>query len=229
MDEPAAVSASTHTLRTLVDGTVELRIHFHPNDRDRALKLFGEPGLGIAVARLTAQASKDSVTWSQPEHPYGKEAKALKLSGFFRNPAVWRVLGSDDDYKQWIQRQPSCYSEEFSEYVDGEGRSVAHHVRRADESGTGIKADYVYVPLRQREHEQLHQSGERSLGRTPEWFDQQRIKYVETWAWLRLKQILQYDSMGDIPPHVVAGWATLNGVDRYLPEAYRDATSPGEG
>lgn len=228
MDEPAAVPASTHTLRTLVDGTVELRIHFHPKDRDSALKLFGEPGLGIAVARLTAQASKDSLQWSQ-RHPYGNEAKALKLSGFFRNPEVWRAIGSDEEFIEWVQRQPSCHSDEYSEYVNGEARSIAHHVRRADESGTGHKGSYCCVPLTQAEHEQLHRGGERSLGRTPEWFDQQRIKHVERWAWSQLRESLGYESMGDIPPHVIAGWATFNGADRYLPEAYRGATSPGDG
>lgn len=83
----------------------------------------------------------------------------------------------DETYRKWIQRQPSCLSGTYSEYVNGEGRCVAAHVRRASGSGTGFKGDFACVPLTQEEHLLQHQHGEESL-KPKGWWDAQVEKYL---------------------------------------------------
>lgn len=85
--------------------------------------------------------------------------------------------GTDKQYRAWIQRQPSCISGRFSEWVGGEGRCEAAHVRRAGESGTGFKAPYSCVPLTRKEHAEQHQYGEFDK----DFFDKQAKKYLYLW------------------------------------------------
>lgn len=87
---------------------------------------------------------------------------------------------SDRKYLEWIRRQPSCVSGQFSEYVNGEGRCVAAHVRRAANSGVAYKPRYSCVPLTDAEHRLQHQKGESALG-TKEFFDAQAAKYRALW------------------------------------------------
>ena len=89
--------------------------------------------------------------------------------------------GTDKQFREWIQRQPSCISGRFSEYVNGEGRCVAAHVRRSKDSGTGYKAPYSCVPLTQIEHLRQHQHGEEAFG-GKEFFDNQLEKYRRLWV-----------------------------------------------
>lgn len=92
-----------------------------------------------------------------------------------------RRKGSDKQYREWVRRQPSCLSGQFSEWVNGQGRCVAAHVRRAGESGTGHKGDYACVPLTDAEHRLQHQHGETAL-MPKEWWDSMRIKYLTMWV-----------------------------------------------
>jgi hypothetical protein len=91
-----------------------------------------------------------------------------------------RAKGTDKAFREWVQRQPSCLSGRFSEWVDGEGRCLAAHVRRAGESGTAFKALYACVPLTRQEHDLQHQQGESALA-SKEWFDEQRFRYLMLW------------------------------------------------
>ena len=91
-----------------------------------------------------------------------------------------RRKGTDKQFREWIQRQPSAISGRFSEYVDGEGRCLAAHVRRAATSGTGYKAPYSCIPLTRAEHDLQHQQGESAL-RPKAWWDQQAEQYLRRW------------------------------------------------
>lgn len=100
---------------------------------------------------------------------------------------------SDEAYRAWIQREPSCLSGKFSEYVDGEGRNLACHVRRAATSGTGYKGEFSCVPMTNAEHQWQHQKGEFSclakflpgFNGTPQdakkWFDYQVNIHLQKW------------------------------------------------
>ena len=107
---------------------------------------------------------------------------------------------TDEAFRGWIQKQRSCLSGKFSEWLCdiGEWRNLACHVRRAGESGTGYKAPYACVPMLRVEHDYQHQHGElaviqkfnAALARTVKtewqaksWFDKQvdnyRIAYLK--------------------------------------------------
>jgi hypothetical protein len=91
-----------------------------------------------------------------------------------------RAKGTDEQFREWVQRQPSCVSGHFSEYVNGEGRCIAAHVRRAGESGTAFKGEYAAVPLTHDEHLLQHQKGESAHG-GKEFFDRMRLRYLMLW------------------------------------------------
>lgn len=64
-------------------------------------------------------------------------------------------------YIQWIIRQPSCLDGQFGEILEsGEYRNIDCHVRRANNSGTGIKPDFNIVPMTFKQHALQHQQGE---------------------------------------------------------------------
>lgn len=86
----------------------------------------------------------------------------------------------DAEYRAWIQRQASCVSRRFSEYVNGEGRCVAAHVRRARDSGVAWKPLFRAIPLTDAEHRLTHQHGEGRLY-SPDWFSQKVDEYFERW------------------------------------------------
>lgn len=92
-----------------------------------------------------------------------------------------QASGTDKQYRAFIQRQPSCISGRYSEWVDGEGRCEAAHVRRAGKSGTAFKSPYSCVPLTRQEHADQHQHGETSLA-PKDWWDAQVIKYRKLWV-----------------------------------------------
>lgn len=167
-------------------------------------------GQQVGVAFANVEQRKD----------YGHEAAALRKSGFFRIPQVWKAIGTDDKFRAWVQRQPSAYSGDFSEFVDGEGRCIAAHVRRAGESGTSYKAEYACIPLTNAEHQLQHQKGESALG-GKEWCDKMRLKYVEQWAWDTLKAKLGHAHWSDVPPKELLDWAIEHGLHHHLPGVYR--------
>jgi hypothetical protein len=106
-----------------------------------------------------------------------------------------RQKGTDKQFREWVQRRPSCISGRFSEWLPdlGEGRCIAAHVRRARNSGTAFKPEYACVPLTKAEHDFQHDHGEaaclnRFLGLATftrnegtDWFDRQRVRYLKLW------------------------------------------------
>ncbi|OJW21186.1 MAG: hypothetical protein BGO49_24545 [Planctomycetales bacterium 71-10] len=107
-----------------------------------------------------------------------------------------QAKGTDAEFRAWVQRQPSCLSGRYSEWLEsGEGRNPACHVRRAASSGTGFKASYSCIPMTQLEHHLQHQHGEVGVlerfvpkigGWTVEeakdWFDRKVIEYRRVWV-----------------------------------------------
>ena len=166
--------------------------------------------------------------------PYGQQAKALRLSGFFRSPEVWKHIGTDTQFRLWVQNQPSCITAN-QDATDAGPKCEAAHVRRAGESGTGHKALYACVPLTHEEHAYQHQHGEletlwKYIGEDDEknrvvdvegakdWFNKKRIEYVRAWCWETLKKDLNYESWGDVPPDVIFDWAKERNIEQYLPD-----------
>jgi hypothetical protein len=105
---------------------------------------------------------------------------------------------TDKKFREWVRRQPSCLSGRFSEYVNGEGRNLACHVRRAATSGISYKPPYSCVPMTDEEHRYQHQHGElacllrymnqpisvpqfRTVAFAKEWFVEQAERYRKLW------------------------------------------------
>lgn len=155
-----------------------------------------------------------------PTKPYGHTATKLYSGGFFFVPNVLKCIGSDQSYREWLQKQPSVYSGEFSEYVNGEGRCIAAHVRRSGEAGTAYKPQYSCIPLTNDEHTLQHQQGESAL--TGLDWEKQKNKYLVEWAKTTLSAMLGYSSMGYVVPKELASWCKANDLEQYLPRAYRE-------
>ncbi len=181
------------------------------------LSKFLEEGVHVSV-RLVQEAS--GAAFTKPEKgPYRKESATLWRSPFFRQRSTWEAVGSDEQFREWVQRQPSCVSGDFSEYVEGEGRCVAAHVRRAGESGIAHKAPYACVPLTDAEHQRQHQDGEGAFG-GKDFFDKQRIKHVQQWAWDTVVAELGYSSMTFVPPSALRAWAVKKNISEGLPSGF---------
>lgn len=237
----SAILATTHKYASLVDGTLSVTFHIQPSDALSAVQLFGSHGTSVGIAAIKPEAALEAINEPKQEkelHPYGKHARALIQAGFFNpeNREVLRSIGSDEEFRAWIQEQPSCIDGN-QDYVDGKAVCEAAHVRRAGESGTNYKAEYACVPLTHAQHIMQHQRGELSLlcanglrqpidcsNEAKEWFNKQRIKYVLEWAKSTLARALGYESVGDIPPVKLLAWAEKNDLVRFLPREYREAT-----
>lgn len=202
-----AITAITSKHRTLDDGTVEYLIRV-PSE---------ESSTATARAMLTAGCNIAILPLAYKEARYGEQAKALRLSGFFFAPEVWRHIGSDDDYQKWVRKQPSAICKK---YGNVNNPIEFAHVRRVNTgSGVAAKGNYAGIPLLRSEHRLQHKNGESAL-KPPQWFDQQRIKYVTEWAWLRLKDQLGYEHWNQVPPMVLKQWCDSRELTKYLPKKY---------
>lgn len=227
IQEAAAFLGSSSSARTMADGSLRITVDLSPMDAIGAFTAFGTPGSAVAIARITNEVAVEE---SRPKAdkpvkgPYGEYAKKLVQSGFFMSPDVWAAVGTDKDYLEWVKRQKSAISGEFSEYHDdGEAFCIPAHVRRVEHgSGTAIKPPYSAIPLTRAEHDQAHQHGDTNL-RPDEWWDKMRIKYVSKWAYEVLKKTMFYDSYTNMPPQDLVKWASKHDLTQYLPLSYINA------
>jgi len=174
---------------------------------------------------------------TESTHPYGNEARELKVSGFFRCPLVWGKIGSPGEYADWLTYCKSWISGNYNEHKDGVGRSIACHVRRiAKGAGTAYKPGWWMVPMTHTEHSIQHQNGEleclvayeifpegATVEQAKDCFDQQVIKHLEQWGWEILKAQLGFEHWYDVPPGVLWEWAAEHKLINYLPRCYHKA------
>lgn len=215
-----AIAGTRRSMKELVDGTLRVQIDIDPAYRDEFLKSFSKIDMPVALAPLMADFERNT-----PPEPEAKKrgdwVAALYKSGWFNNPHVLAVLGTDDAYRAWVQKQPSAFSGQFSEYVNGEGRCIAAHVRRAGESGTGYKAPYACIPITNEEHQRQHKEGESALG-GKDWFDKARAKHVAEWGHGRLREMFEVDSLTEIPRDEFVLWANAMHLLKTLPLALKE-------
>jgi hypothetical protein len=171
-------------------------------------------------------------------------ASELWRVGFFFNPKVHAALGSDADFRDWVERQPSVLTERFNEHVNGVGRCIAHHVLSAEAAPARDgehpnKPAYRCVPLTDEEHRFFHQHGALAAlrefvdigmfeGQEPdaarksalEWWKKMAADYVSRWAHRRLADALGVESLTQAEPQAIFLWAVDNGVHRNLPRRF---------
>jgi len=199
------------------------------------------PGMYLACVATVVDGVEGAppapVAEPESSKPFSEEAETLHKSRVFGLVEFANAVGTDAEYHAWIQRQKSCVSHQYSEYVDGEGRCVAAHVRRASDAGTAFKPEFHQVPLTDAEHQLQHASGESEVLRRAgildaqadaglagkDWFYEKAFSYRQRWVWERLKAQLGYDHWYDVPTMVLAQWAQERGLLGKLPRCYRRA------
>ena len=208
-DNTTAISATRRSYKELVDGTLRVQFDIDPMYKRDFLKLFPDIDTPAAIAPLQT---------TQPVNAsYGNYARILHGSRFLVDPAVLQHLGSDANYRAWIQDQ-SCIVCGKQDYVEDSGqlKCEAAHVRRADRFGMGYKAEYACVSLCRKHHGLQHLKGEDFIGGA-HFVDKEHQRQLRGWAWQALKQQLGVDSMKQAAPQDVRDWAEQHGVADYLP------------
>jgi len=205
-EEFQALIVTRRPAKEMADGTLRVQLDVEPNDRKAFLEMFPDNGDPIAVARLDPESVRrhqNQTAFAEPETKktkgeHGQFARWLVQSGFFRRPDVWKFLGSDDLFLEWLKTQDCCADQQDDRH---DGDVVPAHVRRiADGAGTSIKPEYSAIPLCNKHHLQQHQHGESHLG-GKEWFDRQRIVWIEKWSMQQLKTVLGISSLSKLSPH----------------------------
>jgi len=217
MGNAAILRGSFVRMQTMADGTPRLIIDLPQTTLAQLGALELDPGAPLAIARLTQEAAR-LASQRQAQAIYGEEAKALRLSSFFRTPQVWEAIGPDAAFLAWLRDKPCCCPE-----IPHSGDVVAAHVRRISEgAGIGIKPSYCAIPLCDRHHRVAHQYGDSEIGPRA-WWDRQRIEHVQQWAWDTLKVQLGYAHWSEVPPADLREWADEHGLSTILPSPYRNA------
>ncbi len=184
-------------------------------------------GMMIATKACVVKQDEDESlhrkTEKKPKGSYSEQAKKLWLSSFFRNPAVWQAVGTDQEYLDWLKRQKCPIDAE--QYGPHEGDIIPMHVRRVKAgdditgAGTASKPKYSAIPGCVRHHDTQHGNGESVVGGR-ELYDNLRIKYLQRWAWERMTALMGAESMAQVAPIKVFEWAKPRGIERCLPFEY---------
>lgn len=219
----SVISGCVERIGKAQDGAVKMLVVVSPECTEAAKQFKAGQGLGIAALV------------EPPAADYGRQAQALYQSSFFRDPAVWRAIGSDAQYQAWCRQQKCVVTKGYDwDGQKGEMRCDYAHVRRAGGSGTGIKPEYSGVPLVHEVHQLQHQKGELAVCReykvgnvqnvlqARNWFEIKAIKQVHSWAWEALKDQLGQGSWKHTPPAMLRQWAAQHGLSHKLPQEYRD-------
>lgn len=111
---------------------------------------------------------------------------------------------SDRKFRAWVETLESCLDDNFGQYIHGEGRNFACHVRRSANAGTAYKPQFSCVPMTREQHDYQHLHGElacilRYLNpasttggnfiamngddeeAAKDWFDRQAATYLRRW------------------------------------------------
>lgn len=92
-----------------------------------------------------------------------------------------RTKGTDEQYQAYVRLWPSVLTNDYKEWVNGDGRSVfAHHREVSAGSGTAHKPEYCGYPLTQDQHSNTHQHG-LSYYAPNEWWQKQAVKMLTNW------------------------------------------------
>ncbi len=165
-------------------------------------------------------------------------ARILHQQNFFHAPPVLEVLGTDDEYKEWIRLQASCLSKNYDYHEEkAKNMCVAAHVRRASGSGTGYKGKYSCVPLTRAEHDYQHQHGELAVIKaycalkitaeltvefSKDMFDRWASTYRAKWGHERLKAELKRETLKGLTCAEIVDWAREKNVYELLPAIIRE-------
>lgn len=163
--------------------------------------------LNEAAQRLTSAELKQL---KEQQRRAKSAQELLHQGGFYRSAAVWNVLGSSYQFKDWIVQQPCC--QPGKEPCDG-APIVAHAVP----GGGG----YHLVPLC-RDHADIWQNGTPDLmGQNPlDFLHMRQTTLVQRWAKEQMRRALRVPEGFDPTPNAVYKWATEHKLLPLLPPGF---------
>jgi len=89
---------------------------------------------------------------------------------------------ADKPYLEWLKRCPSCLTNDFDAYGDGEGVADAAHNRKVEDgAGVGIKPPFSAFPLTRQQHSMTHSKGQSYYDKQWVW-DKRAVEYLEMWV-----------------------------------------------
>ena len=183
---------------------------------------------------------------------FGHEVRDLHQSGFFKNPRLWEIIGTDQQFQEFTRKR-RCIVTGGWDYDGEKGveRTEFAHVRRAGDSGTAYKPEFSGVPLVHEIHQLQHNGGETeaydkylvrrgidSGGVVTEanaraWFEKKALENVEKWAHeqmvVEINTFLSFikepavDSLTKVPLKTFKSWAESVGLHNNLPKCYKEA------
>ncbi len=127
----------------------------------------GALDLDIEVEEIEAlmgmTTKQDAVIEHDPGPASGKKERSLAsrmvVQGYFLNRDLWAAMENilaytQKEHYEAVKEMKPC---DFYPFIKKEGSTVAHHVRTAANSGTGIKPqDWYCIPLSNSQHQHLH-------------------------------------------------------------------------
>lgn len=148
---------------------------------------------------------------------YGSYYQSLYKVGWWHNPKLWPVMGSDREYLDWLKTKTCRFCGAFPP-------NDPAHVRRIEYgAGVGIKPDYSAITLCRDCHENHSQHGEAHAFGSRDWMEQQLAKQRPEWLKERLHAAFNVDSMSKVDPRLFVMWAKANDLFETLPAMIRAA------
>lgn len=91
---------------------------------------------------------------------YGPVAQIICASPLFYQRKVWSMLGTEDNYLEWVRDQKCLVTGKFDVDSEARNRCEAAHCRDLRfGGGTALKPEYMAVPLRKSVHAAQHEKG----------------------------------------------------------------------
>jgi len=183
------------------------------------------------IVKAKAKAKKE-------KGEFGHEVRDLHQSGFFKNPKLWEIIGTDQQYQEFTRKRRCIVTGGFDwDGKKGVERTEFAHVRRAGDSGTAFKPKFSGIPLVHEIHRLQHNGGETAAydkylvrrgidsggvvteTAAREWFEKKAVKLNK---WLTSFDEPAVDSLTKIHPRVLRGWAHSVQIQNFLPKCYKD-------
>lgn len=143
---------------------------------------------------------------------YGDAMNALKLSGFFKQPNVWKAIGTEEEYIDYIKNE-KCLFHNHQCYDIQAFKMNNEDVRH-----------YAYVPLCIKHAEQA-KNDINSIPGGIKCLNMRHSILIYEWAMKKLTDILGYDepNLYVLNPSKVLFWAIENKLNVYIPTSFKNA------
>ena len=130
-----------------------------------ALDLDIEPAEIQALMGITTKPAFDALPPPEPKGKSDSLARRMVANGYFRGQKFWDAMESQGVYTQneHLAFVRSLKPLDLYPRVPRQGDTVAHHVRTAQNSGTGIKPKHWFtIPVCDSHHQHLHKNATRN-------------------------------------------------------------------